>query len=76
MVARAMRETDVVIAASAHSLTHTQARKAACSAGALIVTMPGITEDIFFQAPLQQIMIRLLFIPKNSKSFLIRQKEQ
>lgn len=47
MVAQAMAAADVVVAATAHSLTHTQARKKACAAGARMATMPGITTDMF-----------------------------
>lgn len=50
-VARAMEASDVVIAATGLSLTHTQAKKNACAAGARIATMPGITEDMFFHGP-------------------------
>jgi len=52
VVAAAMAGSDVVIAATGASLTHTQARKAACAAGARIATMPGITEEMFFQGPI------------------------
>lgn len=51
-VARAMGAADVVIAATAHSLTHTQAKKAACAAGVRVATMPGITEEMFFAGPI------------------------
>lgn len=47
MVSQAMPVADVVVAATAHSLTHTQARKRACAAGARVATMPGITEEMF-----------------------------
>lgn len=47
MVSQAMPVADVVVAATAHSLTHTQARKQACAAGARVATMPGITEEMF-----------------------------
>jgi leucyl aminopeptidase (aminopeptidase T) len=52
VVAQAMAGSDVVIAATAASLTHTQAKKNACKAGARIATMPGITEDMFFKGPI------------------------
>jgi leucyl aminopeptidase (aminopeptidase T) len=52
VVAQAMAGSDVVIAATAASLTHTQAKKNACKAGARIATMPGITEDMFFHGPI------------------------
>jgi leucyl aminopeptidase (aminopeptidase T) len=51
-VAAAMSASDVVIAATGASLTHTQARKNACAAGARIATMPSITEDMFFNGPI------------------------
>jgi leucyl aminopeptidase (aminopeptidase T) len=47
IVSQAMPMADVVVAATAYSLTHTQARKRACAAGARIATMPGITEEMF-----------------------------
>jgi len=43
-VAQLMKRMDVVIAPTTYSITHTQARKSACRAGARIATMPGITE--------------------------------
>jgi len=45
-VAAAMRAVDVVVAPTSRSLTHTQARREACAAGARIATMPGVTEAI------------------------------
>lgn len=50
--AAAMAASDVVVAATGASLTHTQAKKNACAAGARIATMPGITEDMFFNGPI------------------------
>ncbi len=46
-VAAAMADADVVLAPTTKSLTHTQARTAACDAGARVATLPGITEDVF-----------------------------
>jgi leucyl aminopeptidase (aminopeptidase T) len=48
-VAEAMKRADVVICPTEYSLTHTQARKGACEAGARIATMPGIPEDMFLE---------------------------
>lgn len=45
-VAQAMRSSDVVIAPTTFSLTHTQARINACKAGARVASMPGITESM------------------------------
>jgi len=46
-VAAAMRESDVFLAPTTKSLSHTTARSAACEAGARGATLPGITEDVF-----------------------------
>lgn len=46
-VAEAMKASDVVIAPTSRSLTHTVARKEATERGARVATMPGITEEIF-----------------------------
>lgn len=45
-VAQAMKSSDVVIAPTTFSLTHTQARINACNAGARVASMPGITEKM------------------------------
>ncbi|RLM90048.1 aminopeptidase [Haloarcula sp. Atlit-7R] len=46
-VAAAMKEADVVFAPTANSLSHTQARSSATSAGARVATLPTITEEVF-----------------------------
>ncbi len=46
-VSEAMKSADVVIIPTTMSLTHTDARKAACAAGARVASMPGITEQMF-----------------------------
>lgn len=46
-IAEAMKQADVAICITKHSLTHTQARKAAAANGTRVATMPGITEDMF-----------------------------
>lgn len=48
-ITEAMKSVDVVICPTTMSLTHTDARRAACSAGARVGTMPGITEDIMMR---------------------------
>ncbi|ANS74710.1 aminopeptidase [Paenibacillus yonginensis] len=48
-VAAAMSAANVVVCATQHSLTHTEARKDAAAAGARLATMPGITEDMFLE---------------------------
>jgi leucyl aminopeptidase (aminopeptidase T) len=45
-ITEAMKSVDVVICPTTMSLTHTDARRVACSAGTRVGTMPGITEDI------------------------------
>ncbi len=46
-VAAALRESDVFLAPTTKSLSHTRARGAACEAGARGATLPGITESVF-----------------------------
>lgn len=48
-VSAAMKSADVVIAPTAQSLTHTNARIEAARAGTRVATMPGITEEMFSQ---------------------------
>src|SRR5687767_8654560 len=45
-IAAAMLVADVVIAPTAKSLSHTEARHAASGKGARVATMPGVTEDM------------------------------
>jgi len=44
-VAAAMAKADVVLCTTVKSLSHTEARRNACDAGARIATLPGVTED-------------------------------
>jgi len=46
LLAAAMLEADVVLLATVHSMTHTHARRAANRAGARVVSMPGVTEEM------------------------------
>jgi leucyl aminopeptidase (aminopeptidase T) len=46
-VAAAMADSDVFVAPTTKSLSHTRARSNACDAGARGATLPGITEDVF-----------------------------
>lgn len=46
-IAEAMREADVFIAPTKKSLSHTDARREACEAGARGATLPGITKPIW-----------------------------
>lgn len=46
-VAEAMKAADIVVAPTAKSLTHTNARIQAAAAGTRVATMPGITADMF-----------------------------
>lgn len=45
-ISNKMKKSDVVIAVTTHSLTHTNARRNACKRGARIITMPGFTEKM------------------------------
>ena len=46
-VAAAMAASDVILAPTSKSLSHTRARTAANEAGARVVTLPGISEAVF-----------------------------
>jgi aminopeptidase len=45
-IADLMKRVDVVLCPTSKSLTHTDARRNACAAGARIATLPGVTEEI------------------------------
>jgi aminopeptidase len=47
LVSEAMSKSDVIVAPTVMSVTHTAARRRACKFGARMATMPGITEDFF-----------------------------
>ncbi|RLD16784.1 aminopeptidase [candidate division KSB1 bacterium] len=60
-VADLMSKYDVIVCPTTKSLTHTNARRNACKAGARVATMPNITEDIMtrtLNADYQQIAER------------------
>jgi len=46
-VGEAMKSSDVVIAITTYSLSHTRAREEACRAGARVASMPGFTPEMF-----------------------------
>ena len=48
-IAELMGSYDAVICPTAKSLTHTMAKRNACSAGVRVATMPGITKDIMIR---------------------------
>lgn len=50
MVAEAMKKAAVVFCPTSKSLSHTQARHAACRAGARIATLPNILPETFLRA--------------------------
>jgi len=51
-LSRMMVESDVVIAVTKYSITHTKARREACKAGARIASMPGIEESMLMEGAL------------------------
>jgi len=48
-IAELMKMVDVVLCPTSKSLTHTDARRAASTAGVRIATLPGVTEDIMIR---------------------------
>jgi leucyl aminopeptidase (aminopeptidase T) len=75
VVAHAMEASDVVIAPTGASLTHTQAKKNACKAGARVATMPRITEDMFFNGPITADYNEVAKLTKRVNVFLDAAKE-
>ncbi len=53
VVAQAMKAVDVVLAPTEKSISHTQARKNACEAGARVATLPGILEEMISEGGLR-----------------------
>ncbi len=49
-VAELMKNVDAVLAPTTKSLTHTDARREACTQGARIATLPGITEEVMLRS--------------------------
>ncbi|KGR79020.1 aminopeptidase [Ureibacillus manganicus] len=49
----------IIFCITKHSLTHTNARKAANKAGIQVITMPGITEDMFLNGAMKADYIRV-----------------
>lgn len=47
-VAAQLRKANVVIAITSFSLSHTEARKGACGAGARVASMPGFQPEMFY----------------------------
>ncbi len=47
IASNAMESADVIILAARRSLTHTHARRQANRAGARVISIPGVTEDMF-----------------------------
>jgi leucyl aminopeptidase (aminopeptidase T) len=48
-VAEMMKAVDVILAPTSKSITHTEARRAACACGARAATLPGITEEMLIR---------------------------
>ncbi|MFT8361622.1 MAG: aminopeptidase [Sporolactobacillus sp.] len=48
-IAAALAASDAAVCITGHSMTHTQAKKQAVAAGTRVATMPGITENMFYE---------------------------
>ncbi|MFQ5905044.1 MAG: aminopeptidase [bacterium] len=49
MLAAMMEKAKCIVAPTSKSLSHTEARKRACEAGARVATLPGVTKDILIR---------------------------
>lgn len=52
-VAATMKAADICFCVTEHSLTHTAARKEASAEGVKVITMPGITMDMFMEGAMK-----------------------
>lgn len=52
-VAAMMKKADICFCICLHSLTHTKSRKEASQAGTKVITMPGITIDVFTEGAMK-----------------------
>lgn len=53
VIAQAMKTAEVILAPTEKSISHTQARKNACEAGARVATLPGIVEKMISEGGLR-----------------------
>ena len=74
-VAQAMRSADVVLAPTSKSLTHTDARKKACEAGARVATMPGITMNMLTEGALTADYTQVKKLSEELSMLLTKAKE-
>jgi len=74
-VSGAMKKSDVIICPTQFSLTHTQARKIACKHGARVVTMPGITEEMFLKGAMTADYKKIAFITNKLTDVLTTAKK-
>ena len=81
MVAEAMKASDLVLAPTFYSITHTKARIEAGKAGAKVVTMPNISEFSFAEGGLtadysrvKKITDRMFYALRHSKTIEVRSK--
>jgi leucyl aminopeptidase (aminopeptidase T) len=74
-VSEAMKRADVVIIPTTKSLSHTDARKAACKAGARVASMPGITQQMFRRGGLRADYTKVKNISESVAKRLTRAKE-
>ncbi len=58
-VAEAMKNSDIVLAPTTFSLTHTKAKIDACKAGARVASMPGLTEQMMHNGGLTADYIKI-----------------
>jgi len=74
-LAAAMAASQVVLCITEHSLTHTQARKAAAAAGARLATMPGITEDMFLEGAIAADYVQVKALTERVTGILAQGKQ-
>jgi leucyl aminopeptidase (aminopeptidase T) len=74
-VAEAMKQADVAVCITEHSLTHTKARKNAAANGTRVATMPSITEDMFLAGAISADYAKVKQLTEKVTEYLSRGSE-
>lgn len=71
-IASAMQAADAILAPLTYSITHSKAARQALAAGARIVNLPGVTEEVFLDGSLEVDFLRLEPLVKKLADLLSR----
>ncbi len=74
-VSAAMKESEICFCICEHSLTHTKARKEASANGVKVITMPGITMDMFTEGAMKADYSNVVTLTEQLTSELTTRKQ-